>query len=107
MKFYTDVVTYRWTEVDTLATLTPVLKLTVSPYSILSGSLPGAQGHKAGDYVDLPLYLSTDLPTLARFYRDGYTWIPIPPDVTPGDTLLDLFKALYAYDPVLFAHCDI
>src|SRR5262245_2986929 len=105
MILYTEVVTYRWTEVDTLATYTPIVpNLFVTPYRIPPETLAGASDHTEGDYVDIPLSSSTDRPTLARFYRDGYEWIPLPPDVTPGETLLDLFQALYAYDPVRFAH---
>ena len=72
MILYTDVVTYRWTEVDTLATYTPLVPgLHVTPYRTPPETLEGASDYTEGDYVPIPLSLSIDVPTLVKLY--GYT----------------------------------
>ncbi len=93
---------YTWTELDWLAALAGG---SVTPYKIPSGSLEGSGHFEHGQVVDVPLGLSNDPPAVARFFRSGYEWVPLPEGVVAA-TLMDLFAALFAKDPLRFAHFD-
>ena len=102
MAAHTDVVRYRWTELDWAAARAG---LSVTPYKIPASSLEGARDYALGQTIEVSLGLTTDPPTVARFFRDGYEWVPLPDGVV-ALTLVDLFGALFAKDPVRFAHFD-
>jgi hypothetical protein len=107
VSLHSDVVTYCWTEVDRLAVLSKMPNQYVTPYRVPTDAIDDAADIDADEYVTLSLALSIDPPTIARFFREPYEWIPVPPEVDPGATLGDLFAALHAFDPVRFAHMDV
>lgn len=108
MNVHTDVVPYCWTEVDRLAEAMRVIPgLYVTPYRIPRGALGGAAGHRAGQLVHVPLGASDNAAVVGRFFRAGYEWVAVPDGVDPtGLTMQGLFEALFALDPVRFAHLD-
>ena len=108
MSVHTEVVPYCWTEIDLLAEAMRVVPgLYVTPYRIPRGTLNGAARYATGQLVHVPLGASDNAAVVGRFFREGYEWAPVPDGVDPrGMTMQGLFEALFALDPVRFAHFD-
>lgn len=102
MSARTEVVPFWWTTVDELAAR---VGTDVTPYKIPAKSLNGAAGWTGGKVVQIPLALSSEPATVARFFREGYEWVDVPADIPPG-TLVEVFAQLFARDKVKFAHFD-
>lgn len=107
MAVHTEVVPYCWTEIDRLAIVTRLPGIYVTPYKIPPEAMRDCGGFGSGSLVHVPLAASVCAATVSRFFRGGYEWVPVPEGIDlAGKTLLDLFSALFAHDPVRFAHLD-
>ena len=102
MSARTDVVPYVWNTLDGLAAQCGV---PCTPYKLAPALLNDAPSWRTGEVVRLPLGFSSEPASVARFFRDGYEWVPVPDGVW-GATLFELFSALFAHDKRRFAHLD-
>lgn len=102
MSARTEIVPFWWTTLDEL---TARMGSDVTPYKIPASSLNGCENWSGGTVVQIPLGLSSQPATVARFFREGYEWIDTPKDVT-STTLISLFAELYAKDKIRFGHFD-
>lgn len=108
MAVHTEVVPYCWTTLDQIVAGDSLLPGTyVTPYRIPRASLADCGRFAAGELVHVPLGASDSPAVVARFFRDGYEWIPLPDEVDVGGmTLASLFAALFEVDKLRFAHFD-
>lgn len=102
MSARTEIVPFWWTTLDEL---TARVGSDVTPYKIPASMLNGCNNWSGGSVVQIPLALSSQPATVARFFREGYEWVDVPEDVT-ATTLIDLFAELHGKDKVRFAHFD-
>lgn len=129
MKLPSQVINYRWTAFDaTSAHLSQLFDTYATPYRIhpraldkgrrgLEVGVPGLDsdgwafdvdgGFDVGELVSFSLSLSSDPPSVARFFRSGYAWVDLPHDVSPeGKNIQDVLEACFESDPIRFPHFD-